>query len=255
MQRWLRLFLALATGAGAGWAVDWKVLRPQGFVSDYAGVIGAAARPQLEQYCEEVERTTGTSILLVTLGSLQNEPLEDVAQTIFEAWRKPGTPRDQRVLVLMAIADRRYYVVIGGGLNPDAAAGLSRRVLQEMRPALRKQDYADALRAAADTVGTAAARAAHVRLATRLPRRNRGSPLEDVPWPVVIGGALIAILLVLVGSPAGYGGFGGRGILPALLHRHPTRRSTWGSRGSGGFGGYDSGDAFGGFGGAGCNDW
>jgi uncharacterized protein len=235
--------------------VDWKELRPQGFVSDYAGVIAAAAKPQLEQYCGEVEHATGTRILLLTLGSLQNEPLEDVARTIFEAWRKPGAPRDQRVLVLLVIGDRRHYAAIGSGLNPKVANGLSQRVFRQMRPALRRQDYTDALRAAAETVGMAAAEGAHVRLATRLARRNRGSLLEDVPWPAVIGGVLIVIVLIWVGSPAGYGGFGGRGLLPALFHRHPTRRSTWGSRGSGGFGGYDSGDAFGGFGGAGCNDW
>ncbi len=255
MQRWLRLCLALGLCAGSGWAVDWKALRPQGFVSDFADVIDAGATSQLEHYCAEVERAAGVRIQLVTLVSLQNEPLEDVTRTLFEAWREPGQPRDRRVMLLVAVADKRTYLAVGSGLDPHMAGALAGRVFREMRPALRRRDYSDALRAAAATVGEAAAGEAHVRLAARLPRRHRGSVLEDVPSLVVIGGVLIAFLLFWVGFPAGYGGFGGRGLMPAMLDRHPTRRAEWGSRGSGGFGGYDSGDSFGGFGGAGSHDW
>ncbi len=242
MRKWLRLCLALATSAGSGWAVDWKALRPQGFVNDFAGSIDAGAKAQLEQYCAEVEHATGTRILLVILGSLENEPLEDVARTIFEAWRDPQPARDQRVLVLLTIADRRRYVLAGNGLDPRTADGLAGRVLREMRPALRSEDYPDALRAAAETVGNAVAAGARVRLGARLPRVHRESIAEELPWLLIAGGVMAVTAVILAARFSGHIGFVGR-------------RSTWGSRGSGGFGGYDSGDPFGGFGGAGCKDW
>jgi uncharacterized protein len=253
MQRWLRLWLALGASAGGGWAVDWSGLRQEGFVNDFAGVIDAGARTQLEQYCGEVARRTGVRIVLVTLGSLQDEPLEDVSQTIFAAWRDRQRTRDDRVMVLLTVADRRQYVAVGGGVDRGVAAGLAGRVLREMRPALRRRDYAEALRAAAETAGSAAAAGARAPVAMRLPRRYRRSLGDEIPWMAVIGLAVIGLVLWLAGNPAGYGGT--RGLIPGLLRRNATRRATWGSRGTGGFGGYDSGDAFGGFGGAGCNDW
>jgi uncharacterized membrane protein YgcG len=156
-------------------------------------------------------------------------------------------------MVLLTVADRRRYVAVGGGVDREVAAGLAGRVLREMRPALRRRDYGDALRAAAETAGSAAAAHAGAPVAMRLPRRYRRSLAGEIPWVAVIGLAVIGLVLWFAGNPAGYGGT--RGLIPGLLRRNATRRATWGSRGTGGFGGYDSGDAFGGFGGAGCNDW
>ena len=260
MQTWLRLCLATGWCAAAVWAVDWKALRPQGAVSDFAAAIDAGSRSQLEVYCAQVENATGTRIMLVTLPSLENEPLEDVARTIFQAWRDPHRQRDDRVMLLLSVADRRRYVASGGGVKPAMADGLSRRVLREIGPALRRYDYAEAFRAAADTIGSAAFEAipAGQRVAerSRLPRRLRWSVWAAIPLPAVAGGLAVLLVLMWVGAPAGYGGFGGRGLLPALIWRRRMSRSTWGSRGSGGFGGFDSGDDCGGFGGSGrCRDW
>ncbi|HYW41519.1 MAG TPA: TPM domain-containing protein [Bryobacteraceae bacterium] len=248
------LCLAMGWCAADGQAVDWKAYRPQGCVSDFAGVIDPGSKSQLEEYCGSVEHATGIRIVLVTLPSLEGEPVEAVARALFEAWRDPHKPGDRRIMLLLATGDRLPWAVAGGGAGP-AASGIQGRIFREIRPALRRQDYNEALRAAAETIGEAAARASHVKLAASLPRRLRWSLWEAMPWPVVIGGVVILAWLMWAGAPAGYGGFGGRGLLPGLIRRSAMRRSTWGSRGSGGFGGYDSGDTFGGFGGGACNDW
>ena len=59
---------------------------PQGYVSDFANVIDPASKAQLEAYCAEVQRATGVQMALVTIPSLQGEPIEDVANTIARAW-------------------------------------------------------------------------------------------------------------------------------------------------------------------------
>ena len=253
MRKWLRLCLVTAWRAAAGWAVDWKSLRPQGHVSDFAGVVDPGSKSQLEAYCGEVQRSASIDIVLVILPSLENEPVEGVAKAIFEAW--PGGPRDARVMLLLTVADRRSYVAAGGGVPPAIARGLPRRVLREIGPALRRSDYNEALRAAAGTAGAAAAQASHIALSSRLPRRLRWSLGDAIPWTALAGGLLVLAFLIWTGTPAGYSGPGGRAFLPALVRRPPMRRSTWGSRGGGGFGGYDSGDSSGGFGGGSCSDW
>jgi len=255
MRKCLWAWLVAAWFAAAAWAVDWKSLRQQGCVSDFAGVIDSGSKSQLENYCAAVDRATGFQIVLVTLPSLEGEPVDDVAQTIFAAWRDPAKAPDRRFMLLLAIRNRMHWVTAGGGLPPGPLRSLPSRVLREIRPALRRRDYNEVFRAAAQTAGEAAAQSANARIDARLPRRWRWTLVEAISWPAVGGAVLILAWLFCAGAPRGYGGFAGRGLLPSLLRRRSMRRSTWGSRGSGGFGGYDSGDTVGGFGGAPCNDW
>ena len=67
MNKWLRVSVLLGLFASAGSAVDWKALKPQGYVSDFANVIDPASKSQLEAYCAAVERSTGAQIALVTI--------------------------------------------------------------------------------------------------------------------------------------------------------------------------------------------
>src|SRR3954463_9717694 len=82
----VRLCLFLALSLAPAFAVDWKALKPQGYVSDFAGVIDAASKAELENYATRVQQQTGAEMALVTIKSLEGEPIEDVANTIFRAW-------------------------------------------------------------------------------------------------------------------------------------------------------------------------
>jgi len=259
MKKWVRLGAVAAFCASSGWAVDWKALRPQGFVSDFAGVVDPGTKLELENYCGQVERSTGVRISLVTISSLEGEPVEDVVKTIFRAWSDvpgiEGPRKDERVMLILTVADRHDWVETGAGLMPEMTNGLASDILRETRLALRKRDYSEAMRAAAETIGSASARARHQHLAAQIQRRTRWSISDAIPWAAVAGGLVMLILLMFAGNPVGYGGFSRRGLLPGLIRRSAMRRSTWGSRSSGGFGGFDSGDASGGFGGGCCRDW
>jgi uncharacterized protein len=248
----------LAFCTSSGWAVDWKALRPQGFVSDFAGVIDSRTMQELDEYCGDVEHSTGVRISLITISSLEGEPLQDVARTIFRAWGEagggPANAKDQRVMVIVTVNDRHDWVETGAGVQPELANSLSPRILRETRVALRRREYGEALRAAAETIGEASAKTRNVPLHSRINRRIRWTPYDAIPWAMVGGAALLLVVLMWGGNPVGYGGLGGRGLLPGLMGRG-MRRSSWGSRGSGGFGGYDSGDSSGGFGGGRCRDW
>ena len=66
----LRLCLLLALSLAPAFAVDWKALKPQGYVSDFAGVIDAGSKAELENYCGRVQQQTGAEMALVTIQSL-----------------------------------------------------------------------------------------------------------------------------------------------------------------------------------------
>jgi uncharacterized protein len=249
MMKCLRLSVVVLLAASSAWAVDWKALKPQGYVSDFAGAIDAASRQQLENYCAIVERSTGAQMALVTIPSLEGEPIEDVANTIFRGWGVGQKGKNEGILLLLAIGDKRSRLEIGYGLEPILPDGLDGSILREMRPALRQQHYGEAMMAAAATLGNAIAAAKHVTLNAPLQRRIRRTPSDSIPWPVLFGGLGLLLWLLKSGGPRGYGGGGGGGFLPGLILGGMMGRGSWGSRGSGGFGGYDSGDGFGGFGG------
>ena len=249
MKKCLRLSVLVLLAASSAWSVDWKALKPQGYVSDFAGAIDAASRQQLENYCTIVERSTGAQMALVTIPSLEGEPIEDVANTIFRGWGVGQKGKNEGILLLLAIGDKRSRLEIGYGLEPILPDGLDGSILREMRPALRQQHYGEAMMAAAATLGNAIAQAKHVTLNAPLQRRIRRTPSDSIPWPVLFGGLGLLLWLLKSGGPRGYGGGGGGGFLPGLILGGMMGRGSWGSRGSGGFGGYDSGDGFGGFGG------
>src|SRR5271157_1801810 len=249
MKKWLRLSVALALGCSAAWAVDWQALKPQGYVSDFANVIDAASKARIEAYAAEVEQSTGAQMALVTIDSLEGEPIEEVANTIFRAWGVGQKGKNEGILLLLAINNRRDRLEVGYGLEPILPDGLDGSILREMRPALRQKDYGDAMMAAAQTIGGAIADAKHVAIQTQLPRRARPQTSDSIPWLLIVGGLALIGLLMRAGGPRGYGGGGGGGFLPGLLLGSIMSRGSWGSRGSGGFGGFDSGDGFGGFGG------
>ena len=250
MKMWLRVSLLLGLFAPAGAAVDWTALKPQGYVSDFAHVIDPAGKSQLEAYCANVEASTGVQIALATIATLEGEPIEDVANTVYRAWGVGQKGKNEGALLLLVIADRRSRLEVGYGLEPIVPDGFAGSVLREMRPALRQQRYAEALMAAAETIGGTVAKAKNVTITAQLPRRIRGTPADSIPWFPIIGGIIALLFLFRRGGPRGYGGGGGGGLLAGMILGNIMSRGSWGDRGSGGFGGPDSGDGgFGGFGG------
>jgi uncharacterized protein len=250
MRKCLRVSVLLSLFAVAGLAVDWKALKPQGYVSDFARVIDPASKAQLETYCASVEQATGAQIALVTIPSLESEPIEDVANTIFRNWGVGQKGKNEGILLLLAVGDRRNRMEVGYGLEPILPDGFVGSVLREMRPALRQERYGEAMMAAAEVIGGTIAKSKNVTLTTQLPRRIRPTTSDSIPWPVIIGGIFVLIWLSRLGGPRGYGGGGGGGFLTGMILGNMMSRDSWGGRGSGGFGGTDSGGGgFGGFGG------
>jgi uncharacterized protein len=253
MRKYLRLSALALLGPLAVKAVDWKALQRKGCASDFAGVMNPASRQQLEAYCRAVAQATGVEMVFVTIPSLEGEPIDDVARTIFRGW-EIGKDKGQGALVLLAIGERRSRLEVGDGMRAQLPGGLEQGLLAEMRPAVRRKQYGEAVLAAASTLGEAVARSKHIRLKASLERRIHPTMWDSVAWPVLAGALVLLGWLMVGGGTHGYSGYrqanlwsGRAGFLPGLAS--VINRASWGSRGSGGFGGYDSGDSFGGFGG------
>ena len=255
MKPLLRAGFVLACLALSAFAVDWKTYKPQGYVSDFAGVVDAQSRAAIESYAGNVQRATGAQIALVTIPSLQGEPIEDVANDIFHAWGVGQKTEDNGVMLLLSIGDRKSRLEVGGGLGGEIPDSMAGDILDEMRPALRQRQYGPALLAAAEKIGSTVAQAKGVTVAAPTQaRRVRRGTRDSIPWPLILFGIFFLLFILRGGGRRGGSGGGGGGFWTGLLLGQILNSGRRYPGGGGGFGGYDSGNSGGGFGGFGGGD-
>lgn len=149
---------ALIPKAGAP-DIGLPALKPQGYVSDFAGVVDHASRQQLERYCANLEHQTGAQLALVAVPSLNGESVEEFAHALFNKWGIGHKGKDDGVLLLLSIGDRRSRLQVGHGLEATITDGFAGEALRAMQPELRAGLYGDALVRAANTIGTRIAQA------------------------------------------------------------------------------------------------
>jgi len=243
----------LFCAALAAAAADFGALKPQGYINDFAGVLRRDSVEELNAACARLEKATGVQMALVILPSLEGEPIEDVANLLFRKWGVGQKQKNEGLLLLVSVRDRRTRLEVGYGLEPVIPDGYAGWVLREMRPFLRAGDYRGALLAAVDTLGERIAQAKGVQISPAVGRRRSGpAPAEPVPWWLAAAGALGFFLLFSALARAQraarrriyYGDMPAAAWLPVLW-----QGAAFPARSSGGFGGFDSSDSFGGFGG------
>lgn len=238
-------------------ATDRVIVQP---VSDWAGVIDTPTRQRLNGYLWELKQKTGTEIAVATVRSTDSVPIEQYSLAMIE--RSGGLGKkgnDRGCLVLVAVADRQYWIDVGYGLEdilPDGfVGGLGRAYFV---PNFKAGQFAKGIEQCVLAI-------AH-RVAL-----NRGVALKGVPQPAASrrgrargsGFLWLIILFVVAGSVLGkLGRQFPRGSLWYILllgwlgasggMGSYRRRTYWGGYSSGGFGsGGFGGGGFGSFGGGG----
>ncbi len=212
------------------------------YIMDQAGVIDQTARRKLTPLLTELEHKTGVQMVILTVPSTAGVAIEEYAITHAQAWGLGQKGKDNGLLMVVAVNDRRYRIEVGYGLEdtiPDSLAGSIGRAY--LVPKFKKGDYSGGIYDASLALIGTIAEAYGIRL----------TGLSQEPDRVITFKAFKPIwgfLLLLM--------FIGFIVLP------PTPPSPWGRRrwsggyyggwggGLGGFGGGISG-GFGGFGGGG----
>jgi uncharacterized protein len=239
--------LCLAFLATSLFALDLNSLKPQGYVSDFAHVLTPQSRAQLEEYCGRVEQVTGVQMAIVTIGTLDGQPVEDVANALYRQWGVGKKGKDEGILLLVAIKDHRDRIEVGYGLEPILPDGFEGGVLREARPLMKQGAYGQALFAAVGEMGSRIAAAKGVSLDSS-PRVRRQAPSKRPAVPFIFIAIVVVILLSFL-----FRGGGGGGLLAGMILGNLLGGGRGGWGGGGGFGGYGSGGGggggFGGFGG------
>jgi uncharacterized protein len=59
---------------------------PQGYVSDFAGLLSDTGKTELEAGLSQLARDTTAEIAVVTIDSLDGDSIEEYAVSLFEEW-------------------------------------------------------------------------------------------------------------------------------------------------------------------------
>ena len=220
---------------------------PSDYVVDLAGVVGSDAKNHLNASLQELEQKTTSQVLVLTVQSLDGESIEDFAFTTKEKWKLGQKGKDNGVLIVVAVRDRKYRIEVGYGLEsvlPDSMVGTIGR--EYLVPYFRKGDYSTGITAA--TLAVIRSIAAHegVRISAmpelRQSRATSNRPLGMVQ--IIIFGVFIVIVLIFcITHPR-------QCLFLLLISQMGGGRGGW-SGGGGGFGGGSFGGGGGGSGGGG----
>lgn len=238
----LLLFLALIAPFASA-STPKPPATPRDYVVDLAGVMDGNSSVRLNTLLRELEQKTTAQVLVLTVQSLDGESIEEFALTTKETWRLGQKGKDNGVLIVVAVQDRRYRIEVGYGLEsilPDSMVGTIGR--EYLVPYFRKGDYGGGVSAAALAIIQTIAASEGVRI-TDMPevRQPRGSvqtrPLGKFQTVMMVILFIIAAVLFITHP--------GQCIMIMLALSMGGRGGGW----SGGGGGFGGGGSFGGGGG------
>jgi uncharacterized protein len=157
----LRVVFVLYTVLCLGSFASAKVteLNPVGFVNDYAEMLSEAERGALETKLVQFEKETGNEVVVVTVDTLENDVIENVAVELFEVWGVGKRNSDNGVLLLIAEEERVMRIEVGYGLEPVLTDAQSSWIIRDaLAPAFKDGRYAEGVNAAVDIIMSASKR-------------------------------------------------------------------------------------------------
>lgn len=232
-------------------------------VNDLANVIDASSAAAMDQMIRALQTATGDSVIVASVKTFAPYgSIEEFAVKLYERAGIGAKGKDNGVLILVAVDDKRARIEVGYGLEGFLTDGFSGDVIRTtMLPAFRRGAYGAGLLDATTAVIERIARERNITL-TGMPAP---APERAARNRVKSGGSIVKLIFFVVillfilgrsgGKSGGTRGGGGAGLLGFILGQMLAgggrRGGGWsgGGFGGGGFGGGLGGGGFGGFGG------
>ena len=160
-----KIFLLLAALFFPFFAYALNIPQPVGWVNDFAGVISQEYKDKLNSLIGELEEKTQAEIAVVTVGSIAPYEEKEYARALFDKWSPGKKGKDNGVLVLLAIKERRWRIETGYGVEgilPDGLCGEIGR--NYMVPYFKDGKYSEGLYYGVTAIANIIAKDAHIAL-------------------------------------------------------------------------------------------
>lgn len=219
-------------------------------VNDFAMVIDPANAAAMEHMTRTLKAASGDVVVVATVPTI--EPYGDIREYANQLFLNRGKgigdkDKDNGVLILLALKERRVQIEVGYGLEQwitDGYAGETSR--QYMAPQFQQGRYGDGLRLGTERIIGRIAQGRNITLeGVRIPREERRES-QSVPLGTIILALIVILALSRLGGSrrSGLNRWGRGGWSGWSSGVGPFGGGFGGGGGGGGFGG-----GFGGFGG------
>lgn len=220
--------------------------KPTGWVNDFAQVISPDYESRLTNLINEVEKKTTAEIAIATVRTTSPQSIDMYAVELFTRWGIGKKGKDNGVLIVAAIDDRKVWIEVGYGLEgvlPDGLCGEIYRSI--LKPNFQQGEFGKGLFLASAVISDRIGKEYNVEISgiEQIPAIDYEE--KTVPRGIcgIFGPFLFILFLIFL-----FGRMGIFGLLPFLLLG--SGRGYWGRGTFGGGGGFSGG--FGGFGGGSC---
>lgn len=218
-------------------------------VNDFTQTLSAAQIATLENKLVAFDDSTSNQIAVVLIKSIGDYDINEYALELGRKWGVGGNKKNNGVILLIALGDRKMSIQTGYGLEGALPDVYTKRIIEnDIKPFFKDGDYYSGIAAGTDSIISLV----KGEYKNDKPRGRKGGG-GGAGSGLIILIIVIAIIIILKKGGGGSGGnqvIGGRGVSNALFWGMLLggRGGSGGSFG-GGFGGRGGGGGFGGFGG------
>lgn len=219
--------------------------KPSGYILDEAGLLNPEEENALEQKMRGYADSTSTQFAIVLVNSTNGRDPYDYAIDIGKVWGVGQKGKNNGVVILVAMQDRKLRIVTGRGIEDVLPDAVCKRIINRiLKPTFKAGVYYQGL----DEATTEMMR----RASGEFKNEDSGEEPQGIPPVIIIFLILIIISIIkAVRNGGGKGGPGSRGggmFFPPIFLGGGNYGSGGGSGGGGGFdfGGFGGGDFGGG---------
>lgn len=117
-----------------------EIPKPVGHVNDFADVLKPDVKKRLEEKLVAYKKETTNEIAVVTVKSLGIESVEDYTVRLAKDWGVGGKKKDNGIVLLFAIKDRKCRIEVGYGLEAKLTDIQSKRIIESVIIPMCKAD-------------------------------------------------------------------------------------------------------------------
>lgn len=139
MPNFLKLFFLTLALSCKVFALEVPTLT--GPVVDEAQFLSRDAHAAIESALLNLNQTEGVQFQVLIIDKLFDETLEGYSIKVVDEWKLGKKGEDRAALLLIALDDRKMRIEVGRGLEGTLTDLTTNRILEEMKPYFRKNDF------------------------------------------------------------------------------------------------------------------